>query len=44
MLKLLGIGLIGIGWNIKTNAHDKLNGLRNTIKNEKTYIYPHDIS
>lgn len=44
MFKLLGIGLIGIGWNIKINAYDELSSLRNTIKNEKTYIYPHDIS
>ena len=44
MLKLIGVGLIGYGWNIKTNADDKYIDLRNTIKNEKIYDYQQDIS
>lgn len=44
MLKLFGIGLISFGWSVKINTDDELVNLRNKIKNEKTYIYPHDIT
>lgn len=44
MLKLFGIGLISFGWSAKINTDDKLVNLRNKIKNEKTYIYPYDIT
>ena len=43
MFKLLGIGLIGYGWNIKKNTDKEIVDLNKTMKNEKIYVYPHDI-
>jgi hypothetical protein len=44
MLKLAGIGLISFGLRVKISADDEFVNLTNKIKNEKTYIYPHDIT